>query len=66
MNPNKMTQIALSKRVGWSEVNGRRWIKMFKQFIPVQYEGEHKYFNEESFKVLSIIKDMSENGFTSN
>ncbi|PAL11327.1 hypothetical protein B8W99_17605 [Peribacillus simplex] len=61
-----MTQKALSNKVGWSEANGRRWIKIFKQFIPVQYDGINKYFNEESFKVLSMIKEMSEYGYTSN
>ncbi|MGJ7912631.1 restriction endonuclease [Neobacillus sp. LXY-1] len=66
MNPNFMTQKALSNKVGWSEANGRRWIKIFKQFIPVQYDGINKFFNEESFKVLSIIKEMSDYGYTSS
>jgi restriction system protein len=66
MKPDFMTQKALSSKVGWSEANGRRWIKIFKEFIPIKYDGINKYFNEESFKVLSIIKEMSENGYTSN
>lgn len=66
MKSEFMTQKALSNRVGWSETNGRRWIKMFKDFIPVKYEGSSKVFTEESFKVLSIIKQMSENGYNSS
>jgi restriction system protein len=66
MKPDFMTQKALSNKVGWSEANGRRWIKIFGQFIPVKYDGINKFFNEESFIVLSIIKEMSENGYTSN
>lgn len=61
-----MTQTALSHRVGWSEATGRRWIKIFKQFIPVRYEKNSKFFDEEAFKVVSIIKEMSENGYSSN
>lgn len=66
MKSEFMSQKALSNRVGWSEANGRRWIKMFKEFIPVRYEGSSKLFTEDSYKALSIIKQMSENGFTSN
>ncbi|HEK9100226.1 TPA: restriction endonuclease [Bacillus pseudomycoides] len=66
MKANYTTQKALSNKVGWSEANGRRWIKIFKEFIPVKYEGSTKLFNEESFKVLSLIKEMSDNGYTSN
>lgn len=66
MRKDYMTQKALSNRVGWSEANGRRWIKIFKQHIPVRNEGNSKFFDEESFKVLSVIKEMSEKGYSSN
>ncbi|WP_404459290.1 restriction endonuclease [Sutcliffiella horikoshii] len=65
MKPGFITQKALSKKVGWSEANGRRWIKIFKQFIPVHYDGINKYFYDESYKVVSIIKELSDNGYTS-
>jgi restriction system protein len=61
-----MTQIALSKKVGWSEANGRGWIKHFAESIPVKKDGRKKFFNDESFDVLSKIKFLSENGLTKN
>ncbi|MDF1999479.1 restriction endonuclease [Peribacillus frigoritolerans] len=66
MKKGYMSQIALSKRVGWSEGNGRRWIKIFKEYIPVLIDGRNKLYNEESYKVLSIIKALSENNFNSS
>ncbi|SFC26624.1 restriction system protein [Bacillus sp. OV322] len=63
MKKGYMTQIALSKRVGWSESNGRRWIKIFNEFIPVLIDGRNKFYNEESYKVLLIIKTLSEKNF---
>jgi restriction system protein len=65
MKSEFMTQKALSNKVGWSEAKGRRWIKIFKQFIPVHSDGINKYFNDESHKVVSIIKELSENGHSS-
>lgn len=65
MKIDLMTQKALSNMVGWSEANGRRWIKIFKQFIPVQNDGNNKYFNHESYKVLSLVKELSEKGYSS-
>ncbi|MET3320553.1 UNVERIFIED_ORG: restriction system protein [Peribacillus simplex] len=61
-----MSQIALSKRVGWSEGNGRRWIKIFKEYIPVLIDGRNKLYNEESYKVLLTIKTLSEKNFNSS
>lgn len=58
MKKSYMTQIALSKRVGWSEENGRRWIKIFKEYIPVLIDGKSKLYNEESYKVLLTIKTL--------
>ncbi|MBW3111593.1 restriction endonuclease [Bacillus sp. MCCB 382] len=64
--PFYMTQIALSKKVGWSEANGRWWIKYFSEFIPVKKDGRKKFFSDESFDVLSKIKFLSEKGLTKN
>ena len=61
-----MSQISLSKKVGWSEANGRRWIKIFKEYIPVLLDGRNKLYNEESYRILLTIKTLSENNFNSN
>lgn len=66
MKKGYMSQIALSKSVGWSEENGRRWIKIFKEYIPVLIDGKNKLYNEESYKVLSTIKKLSENNLNSS
>ena len=66
MKKGYMSQIALSRRVGWSEGNGRRWIKIFKDYIPVLIEGRNKLYNEESYKVLLTIKTMSEKNINSS
>jgi restriction system protein len=66
MKKGYMSQIALSKRVGWSEGNGRRWIKIFKEYIPVLIDGRNKLYNEESYKVLLTIKKLSEKNFNSS
>ncbi|MFB5282897.1 restriction endonuclease [Peribacillus sp. Hz7] len=66
MKKGYITQIALSKKVGWSEGNGRRWIKIFKDYIPVLIDGRNKYYNEESYKVLLTIKTLSEKNFNSS
>lgn len=65
MKKGYMSQIALSKRVGWSEGSGRRWIKIFKEYIPVLVDGRNKIYNEESYNVLMTIKKLSENNFNS-
>jgi restriction system protein len=62
---NKMSQVALSRRLGWPEATGRNWIKRFKEFVPTIKEGKKKYFTEESYNVLSKIKYLNENGCNS-
>lgn len=61
-----MTKRKLSESVGWSEANGRRWVKQFKEFIPYIKEGNKVLFTEESKKILSTIKKMSEQGLNSS
>lgn len=65
LNTKYMTQTALSESVGWSESNGRRWIKKLEAFIPFKIVEGNKCFDFESQKVLSIIKQLSEKGYTS-
>ncbi|MFB3160094.1 restriction endonuclease [Neobacillus sp. 179-J 1A1 HS] len=66
MKKGYISQIALSNKVGWSEANGRRWIKIFKEYIPVLIDGRNKLYNEESYKVLLTIKTLSEKNFNSS
>jgi restriction system protein len=60
-----MTKVKLSNSVGWSEANGRWWIKQFKDYIPFVKEGNKIFYTEESQRILSVIKKMSESGLTS-
>ncbi|MEH7482441.1 restriction endonuclease [Neobacillus drentensis] len=61
-----MSKKALSAKVGWSEANGRRWVKNFKDYIPCIVEKNKVFYTEESYKILTLIKRMSENGLTSS
>lgn len=65
LNKHFITQTALSESVGWSESNGRRWIKKFDSFIPFHIIDGNKWFDFESKKVVSIIKQLSDKGYTS-
>ena len=62
---NLMSKRKLSESVGWSEANGRRWVKQFKEYIPFVKEGKKIYYTQESYRILSIIKKINENGLTS-
>src|SRR4051794_22135371 len=66
MESNLMSKKALSAKVGWSEANGRRWVKNFKDYIPCIVEKNKVFYTEESYKILTLIKRMSENGLTSS
>lgn len=64
MNNKLITKVELSRKVGWSESNGRRWIKKFKDYVPAVKKGTKLFYNDESFKTLQIIKQLSEQGYT--
>ncbi|WP_342026103.1 restriction endonuclease [Cytobacillus pseudoceanisediminis] len=59
-------KIKLSKSVGWSEANGRRWIKQFEEYIPKEEKGNKTLYNQESIRIVKIIKKLSDIGLTSN
>ncbi|MBY6054754.1 restriction endonuclease [Cytobacillus firmus] len=61
-----LTKKKLSASVGWSETNGRRWVKQFQQYIPCIKEGKKVFYTEESKNVLSTIKKLSEQGLSSS
>ncbi|WP_121613937.1 restriction endonuclease [Mesobacillus foraminis] len=61
-----MSKKKLSESVGWSEANGRRWVKQFKEYIPNIKEGNKVFYTEDSKRILAIIKKMSEQGLSSS
>jgi len=63
MTKNKLfTQTNISEKVGWSEGNGRRWIKEFKDYIPYVKVNNKKMYNNESVRILSFLKDFRDAG----
>ncbi|MFD1927316.1 restriction endonuclease [Sporosarcina siberiensis] len=67
MTKNKLfTQTKMSEKVGWSEGNGRRWIKAFKDYIPFEKVNNKKMYNNESIRILSFLKDFREMGLSMN
>ncbi|KIL74378.1 restriction endonuclease [Bacillus badius] len=59
-----MAKVELSRSVGWSESNGRRWIKTFKDYIPTVKRETKVFYTNESLSVLKKIKQLSEHGYT--
>jgi len=57
-------QTALINEIGLKESTGRGWIKLFKEFIPIEYKGKYKVFNEKSIRVLKIIKFLNDNNLS--
>lgn len=64
MDNNLMPKVKLSESVGWSESGGRRWINVFKDYIPHVKIGSSVRYNNESVTVLRVIKNLSESGLT--
>jgi restriction system protein len=64
MDNNLMPKVKLSESVGWSESGGRRWINVFKDYIPHVKVGSSVRYNNESVTVLRVIKNLSESGLT--
>lgn len=64
LNNKYMTQTALSESVGWSESTGRRWIKELEEYIPYTIIENNKLFDISSKDVITIIKQISEKGYT--
>jgi len=60
-----INQTELSNNVGWGEGNGRRWIKTFENYLPHTKKGKTKLYNQDSYKILLMIKKLSDLNFTS-
>ena len=61
-----INQGSLSNKLGWSEATGRKWITKFQEFIPPKIEGNKKMYDESAYKVLVIIKNLSDKKFSSS
>lgn len=65
MKNTLINQAELCNKVGWNAESGRRWIKMFEEYLPYDKKGKTKLYNQDSHKILLIIKKLSEKSFTS-
>jgi restriction system protein len=54
----------MSELVGWSETNGRRWVKLFKDYIPTVTSKNKTMYTIESLRIMKFFKRMNEAGFT--
>lgn len=61
-----VNQTELSGLVGWNEESGRRWIKIFEDYLPYTKKGKTKLYNHDSITTLFTIKKLSEKNFTSS
>lgn len=52
----------MSEIVGWSEANGRRWVKHFKEYIPEELTGTRVMYNSESLRIMKLLKRLNEAG----
>lgn len=62
-----MDKLLLSKKrmseiVGWSEANGRRWVKHFKEYIPEDLSGTRVMYTSESLRIMKLLKKLNEEG----
>lgn len=65
MDKDKLiTKTKMSGMVGWSEANGRRWVKVFKEYIPFVKNNNKIMYNSESVRILKFLKDLGETGLT--
>ncbi|WP_346775127.1 restriction endonuclease [Bacillus sp. RO1] len=55
----------MSEIVGWSEANGRRWVKHFKEYIPEELTGTRVMYNTESLRIMKLLKRLNETGLNS-
>ncbi|MFC7782875.1 restriction endonuclease [Rossellomorea sp. GCM10028870] len=59
---NLISKKKMSEIVGWSESNGRRWVKNFKEFIPEETSGNRIMYNTESLRIMKLLKRLNEEG----
>jgi restriction system protein len=59
---NLISKKKMSEIVGWSESNGRRWVKHFKEYIPEEISGNRVMYNTESLRIMKLLKRLNEEG----
>lgn len=59
-----LTKTKMSELVGWSESNGRRWVKNFKEFLPTETKLNKIMYNMESLRIMKFLKKLNEEGFS--
>ncbi|MGB2993025.1 MAG: restriction endonuclease [Paenisporosarcina sp.] len=59
-----LTKTKMSELVGWSESNGRRWVKNFKEFLPTETKLNKVMYNMESLRIMKFLKRLNEEGFS--
>jgi restriction system protein len=59
-----LSKTKMSEMVGWSEANGRRWVKNFKEYIPTELYGNKVMYNMDSVRIMKFLKRMNEAGLT--
>ncbi|WP_367079373.1 restriction endonuclease [Rossellomorea marisflavi] len=62
MQKRLISKKKMSELVGWSESNGRRWVKNFKEYIPEESSGQRVVYTEESIRVMKLLKKLNELG----
>jgi restriction system protein len=63
MNKKLISKKKMSEMVGWSESNGRRWVKHFKEYIPEEESsGNRVMYNSESLRIMKLLKSLNESG----
>jgi restriction system protein len=63
-NQKLFTKTKMSELVGWSETNGRRWVKNFKEHIPCVKHRNRTMYTLESLRIMKFFRRMNEAGFT--
>ncbi|KIL47119.1 restriction endonuclease [Jeotgalibacillus campisalis] len=64
MVKNLLTKTKMSKMTGWSEANGRRWVKNFSDFIPYELTNNRIMYTNESLRVMKFLKKMNDAGYS--
>jgi restriction system protein len=57
-----LTKTKMSELVGWSEANGRRWVKNFKEYIPTVINRNRTMYTMESLRIIKFLKKLNEAG----
>ncbi|RKL69157.1 restriction endonuclease [Salipaludibacillus neizhouensis] len=67
MENNKLiSKTKMSELVGWSESNGRRWVKHFKDYIPSEVNRNKVMYTMESLRIMKFLKKINEAGLTTS